>query len=210
MVRIGPVASRALVAAVLALACTYGMGATQRLGPVYPIAEQDMLEELQAKLEAMKKDGRLQDIQNQAIARAKRSIDSPSALGLPRAFSSRSWHVDPTYTVPEDLTDQEGRVFARAGDKVNPFQRGVRLSKPLLFIDMADEWQSQHLAEFLQRWPGAKVILTGGRWRDTARSIGRAVYFDQGGSLTRQFGIVAVPALVEQDQLMLRVTEIVQ
>jgi conjugal transfer pilus assembly protein TraW len=183
--------------------------ATQRVGPVYSISEQDMLEHIQDRLESMRKDGSLQQFQDQAIARSKASIEAPKGVQLPRTQQDRRWLVDPTYVVPQDYADHRGQVFARAGERINPLERGTRLTKPLLFADGNDDVQVAAAAKLLQKWPTAKLILTDGRWQSVSERLKVRVFFDQGSRLVRTFGITAVPAMVSQHNNMLEVHELV-
>lgn len=200
-----------VVAALLAAAYIQGEAHADsvRLGPVYSIQEPDMLDEIQSKLEQFKDSGALQRWQEQAIAKAKQSIVQPPSRVLPRAFEARTWLIDPSYVVPQDVSDQEGRVFAHAGDRVNPLERGLSLRQPLVFLDGTDAAQVQLVSAWLKVTP-AKVILTSGRWQDVGQQLAQQVFFDQRGALIDRFGIQAVPAVVEQDGNQLRVTEIAQ
>lgn len=180
-----------------------------RLGPVYRIAEPDMLEELQSKLKAMQANGTLKRLQDEAVANAMKSIARPHGSALPRAVFARAWIHDPTYVVPSDIADHQGRTFAFAGDRVNPLERGVALRNPLLFLDADDAVQVRALPGLVDRLGTPKVILVAGDWRATSEQIQRPVFFDQRGSLVKTFGISALPAVVEQSGNHLTVKEIV-
>ena len=54
----------------------------------------------------------------------------------------------------------------------------------------------------------AKLILTGGSPFDRMKAAQRRFYFDQGGQLTAKFGIRALPAVVEQQGKVLKITEV--
>lgn len=180
-----------------------------RLGPVYRIAEPDMLEELQSKLKGMQADGTLKRMQDEATRRAIQSVARPTGLSLPRAVHARAWLHDPTYVVPSDIADHQGRVFAYAGDRINPLEKGIGLRHPLLFLDADDSTQLKALPELMARLDTPKIILVAGDWRATSEQVKRPVFFDQRASLVRTFGISALPAVVEQAGTQLKVTEIV-
>ena len=180
-----------------------------RLGPVYRIAEPDMLEELQSKLQAMEKDGTLKRLQDQTIASSIKSIQRPAGLALPRAIQARQWAHDPTYVVPADIADHQGRVFAHAGDKINPLERGVALRQPLLFVNADDTVQLKALPGLMVQLKEPKVILVAGDWQATSKALAKPVYFDQRGTLVKTFGIAAVPAIVRQNGLVLQIDELV-
>lgn len=180
-----------------------------RLGPVYRIAEQDMLEELQGKLKSMEKDGTLQRLQEQAVSSSIRSINRPAGASLPRAARARQWMHDPTYVVPADIADHQGRVFAYAGDRINPLERGVGLRQPLLFVDANDPVQLKALPNLVEQLKSPKVILVAGDWQAASKLLAKQVFFDQRGTLVKTFGISAVPAVVRQNGLTLQVDELV-
>jgi conjugal transfer pilus assembly protein TraW len=180
-----------------------------RVGPVYPIAEPDLLEHIASKLKEMERNGDMDKLKREFIERSKKNIEAPKAAGLPRAQAMRAWLIDPTYTLDRDLEDGRGNVFARAGDRVNPLDRGTQLREPLLFINGDDTKQRENVSRLLQQYPAAKLILVQGRWRELSEQINRRVYFDQSQRLIRHFGIAAVPAVVTQQGNMLRVMEMV-
>ena len=185
--------------------------AEESLGPSYPIAEPDMLEEIQAKLKFMEKSGRLGQLQKEAIERSKQSIERPDPVkGIVKTRQARTFYFDPSWRVPRDIATPDGQIIARAGDRVNPLDY-VPLSNHLLFFDQGDPKQVKKAAEILKRFNGAvKPILVAGEPLILTRQWKRQVYFDQGGHLVRRFGIKQVPALVSQDtaQKRLRIDEI--
>jgi conjugal transfer pilus assembly protein TraW len=180
-----------------------------RLGTVYRIAEQDMLDELQSKLKSMEKDGTLQKLQEQAVSSSIRSINRPAGASLPRAVHARQWVHDPTYVVPADIADHQGRVFAYAGDRINPLERGVGLRQPLLFVNTDDPIQLKALPNLVEQLKSPKVILVAGDWQAASKLLAKQVFFDQRGTLVKTFGISALPALVRQAGLTLQLDELV-
>lgn len=195
----------------LALGGITGVACAQEaLGPTYPIREPDMLDEIQAKLRSMEKSGRLGQLQKEAIERSKQSIERPDAVkGIVKTRAARTFYFDPSWRVPRDVVTPDGTVIARAGDVVNPLDH-VPLSNHLLFFDQGDPEQVKKAVAILKRFNGAvKPILVAGEPLTLTRQWKRQVYFDQGGHLTRRFGIKQVPALVSQDpsQKRLRIDE---
>ncbi|WP_330996376.1 hypothetical protein [Burkholderia cepacia] len=53
-----------------------------------------------------------------------------------------------------------------------------------------------------------KPILVAGSWLDLTKSWKTQVYYDQHGSLSKRFGIRAVPALIRQQDKVLVLDEI--
>jgi conjugal transfer pilus assembly protein TraW len=183
-------------------------GGTDTLGPTYPIVEPDMLQEIQNKLKSMERSGRLGQLQREAIARSRRSIESPRPVeGLRRTTTPRTFFYDPSWRVPQDITAPDGKVIARAGDLVNPLDY-VSMSTYLLFFDGHDPAQTKKAADLIAHYGGrVKAIMVAGAPLDLTRKWKRQIYFDQGGALVRKFGISQVPALVSQEQKRLRIDE---
>lgn len=177
-------------------------------GAVFPIVEADLLNVIQARLVSMQVSGALDRANRQLADRTAARVRRPSRVeGIVTASASRQWVLDPTITVSKDLADGWGRVVVRAGTRVNPLDT-VPLRQKLLFLDGDDQaqvaWARRHTTSL-----NAKLILVGGAPLELMKAEQRRFYFDQAGTLTRHFGIRAVPALVEQQGRTLRITEFV-
>ena len=53
-----------------------------------------------------------------------------------------------------------------------------------------------------------KITLTNGAPLELGKELNRPVYFDQAGILCNRFNIEAVPAIIEQDGLLLKISEV--
>ncbi len=178
-------------------------------GVTYEIKEKNLLEEIQEKLQEAKKDGRLDKFQNNVKKQMLDQVNNPKPVsGIVKATQDREWIFDPSVSWPDDLKDQNGKVFYRAGTKVNPLDK-ISLTKALIFIDGGDEEQvNWAIDQHKSRKGKVKIILVKGRVLDLMRTRKVRLYFDQNGVLTKKFSIHAVPAFVEQDGKMLRVKEV--
>ena len=200
--------------ALLALWCWFLVPETAQardlgtIGPVYPIAEPDLLDEIQAVLKAKEASGELGRLQAVAQARMRAHIETPTPVaGLARAKVARAWDFDPSVSFDEPIVDREGRTVVPAGTLANPLTV-VRLRSVLLFIDGRDKAQLKLAERLIQRSDQPVTpILTAGSPAALSQLWQRQVYFDQGGRLTTRFGIHAVPARVSQAGLVLRVEE---
>ena len=178
------------------------------LGEVFPIIEDDLLEVIQNKLGGLEKDGTLKSHQQQIQQQIEKGIKRPVPVkNLTTAQTASQTLFDPSIIVPHDLKDHQGRVFQKAGTKVNPLTMRS-LSKPLLFIDGDDqaqiEWAlSEHKANQL-----VKIILTSGAPLELSEKYNLPFYFDQDGVLTTKLGIKEVPSRVSQQDLYLSVESI--
>jgi len=199
----------ALAAAALLVSLTGHAESLGVIGPVYPIAEPDLLQAILGKLRDAQASGRLEALQREAQARATRAIEEPEPVaGVTRTTKPRSFHFDPSLQVPYAVTDGEGRVIVAPGTTVNPLDT-VTLSKRLLFIDGRDAEQVKRARTIFDENRGpVKVILTGGSYLELMRRWKRPVWFDQQGQLVAKLGIRQVPALVSQDGKRLRIDEL--
>jgi conjugal transfer pilus assembly protein TraW len=180
-----------------------------RLGPTYPIAEPDMIEAIKAELRAKQASGELDRYQNDAVTRAKASINNPPIVaGLVRAAERRTFHFDPSVRVDESLVDHQGNVVVPAGSVVNPLDYSA-FNQVLLFIDGRDADQVAYAQRMLATDPRlVKPILVAGSPPALMEASNRRVYFDQQGLLTQRFGILRVPATVRRDGNRLLIEEV--
>jgi conjugal transfer pilus assembly protein TraW len=203
------------------------------IGPVYPIAEPDLLQEIQAVLKAKQASGELERLQAEASRRIQARIATPVPVaGLKRAQTPRRTFFDPTVRFDENITDHQGRVVVAAGTVANPLSV-VTWHRELLFFDGRDPAQVAYARDLVIAAAGTgtgtgtradsapsggdsggatlgaiKPILTGGSPLELSRQWQRPVYFDQGGKLVERLGIKAVPARVRQDGQLLRIDEV--
>ena len=178
-------------------------------GTVYPIVEQDFLKEIMAKLKVMEQNGKLAKFQNGVKKQMFDSVNKPKPVaGITTTKFAKSWLFDPTVFLNHDLADQNGRVFYKAGNKVNPLDH-ISLTKTLIFIDGDDETQVKWaLKQDKIRKGKTKIILVKGVIIDLMKQTKTRLYFDQNGTLTKKFSIEHTPAKVEQEGKKLRISEV--
>lgn len=178
------------------------------VGKTYEIAETDLVDHIQAELRAMEADGRLAEQQQLMRERALASARRPPGRTLPRASESRFFHIDPSVTTDYDVVDHLGNVIYTAGTTVNPLEY-TSLSTPLVFFDGDDTKQAAWVREFLGDTPDRYMpLLTNGSAIELMQAWNIRLYFDQHGRYSEQLGITALPAIVRQEGLLLRVDEI--
>lgn len=179
------------------------------IGPTYPIAEQNLLDLIMARLREKERSGELQRMEELAKARATQSVTNPKPVpGLRRADTGRTYYYDPTFTLDRNITDENGQLLFRAGMKVNPLDV-VSLSKHLLFFDARDPRQVARAKDLIEAYRGrVKAILVGGSYLELMKAWNRQVFYDQEGTLVRKLGITAVPAIVSQEGSRLRIDEV--
>lgn len=192
-----------------------------RIGATFPIGEVDMLLWIEQRLKHLEKTGELADMKNEFQERVKDSVERPPSLHLPTTLSPKVFYVDPSLTIPQDISDPKtGQVFIKAGTKVNPFdsatwgdnQRSPKFeySHVLVFFDADDMQQitwARDLIETKAIKKPIKWILTGGSPNQMALNLDTRIFFDQKGMMTDQLKIRYVPSLVEQNNVNWQVTE---
>jgi len=173
-------------------------------GQVWEIAETDLLVYIKGKAEAFEKTGKFAKWQDDAKARARSYVETPTPIvGVTNATTERNRLFDPTITVRKDILDHQSRLIAKAGTAVNPLDY-LPLSTSLVFINGDDPAQVNWALGIETK---NKIILTSGPVASLMRQYKRALYFDQKGLLTDRFGITTVPATVTQEGRALRIRE---
>lgn len=179
-------------------------------GQTYPIVEEDFLEFIQNRLMTMQQNGEWQALQNKLRDSAAKKADRPQpVLSVSKTLVTTSWHYDPSITVPYDLHDSEGHVFAIAGTTINPLNY-VALSKTLIFYDADDKtqvkWVQKRNSELNAK---TKLILVNGSVTSQEKIFHQRIYFDQQGKLVEKFHITHVPAELKQEEGHLTISEVV-
>ncbi len=174
-------------------------------GATWPIAEPDLLVEIEARLAAMERSGEMARLERDARSRTRSRMEEPQAVpGIAPAREARSRAFDPAVTLDRDIRAPGGALVAAAGTRIDPLEH-VPLARDLLFIDGRREvevdWALAHAR-------AAKIVLLAGRPLELARRHGRPFFFDQGGRLAARLGLVATPARVTRDGARLRIDEI--
>lgn len=178
------------------------------IGKSWDITEKNILSEIESKLRNMQASGEIADHQAKITEKVKRSALYPEAVkNIKHTQKPRSFTYDPVYTVAQDLKDNKGQIFAKKGDKVNPFDY-VSLNYELIFLDGNDE---DHVKWAITRYQEAgikpKLILVSGSPIELENEYDIDFYFDQSGVLTLKLGIEQVPALVYQKGKKLEIKE---
>lgn len=170
------------------------------IGPTEVISERDLIEVLKDRLAKL-------DFNELKDKATKRFWDKQMFVDLPTATVHRVRKLNPTVTVPEDMTATDGSVIHKAGDQINPLS--IRpFTQRLVIIDPVDPLQvalAKAEVEKNANHQNVVVILTrvdralGWDGFTTVQDqIGRAVYLLQDDVRTR-FSIDYVPSVVTAD-----------
>ena len=178
-------------------------------GATWPVAEPDLLAQIESRLLEMERSGELARLEIQARANARRKLEEPDpAPGIAPARERRSRLWDPAITVARDIRTPDGTLIAAAGMRVNPLER-MTLVRDLLFVDGRREAEiAWALAREEESGRPSKIVLLAGRPLDLMRRHRRPFFFDQGGRLAARLGLRFTPSVVAQGGALLRITEI--
>ncbi|HCD5425401.1 TPA: type-F conjugative transfer system protein TraW [Klebsiella aerogenes] len=165
-------------------------------GDLWPIQEQDMLSLITQRLEALEKSGQWGQEMEAFKKRVKTNSQRPAPVeGIKKADKYEQRWFDPSIKLTEDLKDQNGVLFARKGQVLNPLKT-VPFMQTLYFIDGDDPdqvaWMKRQVPETLI----SKIILVKGSIPDTSAALDSRIYFDQNGVLSQRFGLTSVPARI--------------
>ena len=174
-------------------------------GATWPVAEPDLLEQIESRLLELERSGALARFETQARERARRRLEEPEPVPrIAPARERRSRLLDPAVTVARDIRTANGALIAGAGTRVNPLER-IGLTRDLLFVDGR---RAAEIAWALAHDRPSKIVLLAGRPLELARRHGRPFFFDQGGRLAARFGLRFTPTSIAQAGARLRIDEI--
>ena len=178
-------------------------------GATWPVAEPDLLEQIELQLLEMQRSGELARLERQARERARQQLEEPDPVpGIAPARTERTRLFDPAIVVERDIRTPDGALIAAAGTRIDPLAR-MTLARDLLFVDGRRNpeivWA---LAREIETGRPAKIVLLAGRPLDLMRRYRRPFFFDTGGRLAARFGLRFTPASVEQAGALLRISEI--
>ena len=164
-----------------------------------------MIVVLKRKLQFLEEAGQLDILKEQWKQKIKENFKRPKAVaGISKTVEARSFHHDPTLIIEHDIKTPKGDYLCRKGDKLNPLLV-MKPEKGFLFINGDDvdqiEFSKQHLEMF-------DVVLVEGSPLDVETQLNVPVFFDQGGYLTKHYGIKQVPALLSVDHNLLLIREV--
>ena len=174
-------------------------------GAVWRITEPDLLLDIEARLKAMETTGELARMRREALERARERVEAPARVaGIAPARVRRTRLFDPSVTLEEEVRAADGTLLAARGARVNPLKTHP-LTRDLLFIDGT---RPVEVAWALRHEKPSVIVLLAGRPLALTRAHGRAFFYDQGGRLTRRFGLLATPSVVAAAGSALKITEV--
>lgn len=168
-------------------------------GMTYPIKERDLLEVIEEKARLMDMDALEKKLQSEIQSQAETFKGRDAVTQLPKASTAKTYRVDLSYTVPQDITDAEGNIIYPAGHRINPLKimgdHGINY--PFLLLVLNGEREAE-LAWFEQSGfdtPNVKLLVTDGYPFQLAERLQRPV-FQFTEVMRRRFAISETPSLV--------------
>lgn len=168
-------------------------------GAVFSIEEESLLEVMKKRLGSLQESGALQAMQDKMVSYAQKNALEPKRLEhITKTTTPRVYRYDPTLEIQSDIViskDVQGKevVLAKKGDRINPLDK-VAFTRGLLFIDGEDPDQLKLIDSFSKDFD---IVLVAGKPMALKERFGVMIFFDQGGILTKRFGIQQVPSKVE-------------
>lgn len=165
-------------------------------GDLWPVQEPDMLAMIMHRLEVLQQSGEMSKKMDEFKARvARNSLRPPAVEGVTRTEKYASRLFDPSVRLADDIRDNEGRVFARKGEVMNPLQY-VPFNQTLYFINGDDPEQMDWMKHQTPLTLESKIILVRGSIPQSQTALDSRIYFDQNVVLCQRLGIDQVPARV--------------
>lgn len=176
-------------------------------GPVWEIAEPNLLDVIQARLTAMDDSGELEDMREEMQDTTRAYANRPRpVLGLLPAEEARTYQVDLSITLERDLMDHRGQVFARAGTRINPLDYSHYNQRIVVFD--GDDPDQVAFALSKGNEIDTLLVLTNGAPLELMRAHGRRFYFDQDGQITSRFQITRLPSVITRGNRVMVVEEV--
>ncbi len=178
------------------------------IGPVFELTEPNLLVGLYKRFDELEREGAVEKLREDMTRKTKSYVFEPRPVeGVGRAERTTVRYFDPSITVKENLADQNGRVFAWKGTVVNPLDHVLKPPPVMAMIDGGDPAQVEW-AKSVGDEINSRIILVRGRPIDLTKEHQRRFYFDQDGLITKRFGVLVTPTLIEPDGRRFKITEV--
>jgi conjugal transfer pilus assembly protein TraW len=198
-------------------------------GATFQIKEEGFVAMIKRKLGNIN----LAEHQNKMQNIARKRVEEPEAVeGISKCQESKVYYFDPSYVLDQDVYLPSGELLHAIGTTVNPLDH-MEWRDKLVFIDGNDKAQVDWLRKNYLNNTGSKskiandqeliqnqgdqetieltenkIVLVAGKPLELERETKHKIYFDQFGALTKKFNIKNVPAVVQQEEKQLKITEV--
>ncbi len=160
-------------------------------GMTYPVKEQDIKTALKKNIDRVIKTAR---------ENAKKPLKYEVKYNIEKAQEDRTFYLDPSYTIQEDITSPDGKIVAKKGTVIHPANYAP-LGKYVV-IDGKDEKQ----VYFAIKEKPKKIIITSGDPIELTRKY-KTPFFFATDEILNSFAIKKTPSIIQQEGRYIRVTE---
>lgn len=166
------------------------------VGQTYPIAEPDTLQEIQTRAQQVD--------WIRWMRKQPKDYSAFDSVQLPRNPKAASRLFDPTYVLPADVTDEQGKVLAPKGTKVNPL---TRMKLPGRYIVISPTPADYAWLDSVAKPESEDLILIANGNVLTEIETTHRKLFSLDERFVERFGLSGVPTIVYQEGALLRVDE---
>jgi len=186
------------------LSVAHFAGATLHLGTVgetYPVIESNVVAELRQEAAKLAAKNKL------PLSRQMKTYQPANLHPLPRATANRSFPVDMSYTLSQDLLDGQDSLLYAKGYTFNPLDY-IAFPGGLVVIDGADPVQ----IEWFKKTPyadnhRARLLLSNGSAFELTEKLKRPVFYLT-NDIAERLRLEAVPSIVVQKENKMLVQEV--
>jgi len=172
------------------------------VGRVYAIAEKDCLNEIREKAKKLDWD----KIRKEGIEEVKK-YKPEDLVQLPKATQNKTFLVDMSYTLGNDIPDKDGKIIYPKGYRFNPLKY-IDYPITLVIIDGNDnnqvDWfqDSKYAKDYRVR-----LLITDGYYVDLRQKLKRPVYYAN-RLIVERLQLDRLPCIVNQKGVHMEVKEI--
>lgn len=177
------------------------------IGRAFPIAEMSFLTLINERMNALSKDGGLEQINQDFIQRASRHTNRPKYQHLKRTEITKTHYYNPSVKLTQTLVDHRGQILYPVGTHVNALEQLPSYRPCWFFFNGDDKAQLKFIQHQADRCQNPKLILTEGSIFDTEKALNDVIYFDQNGRIASKLKLTHVPAIVTRENSRLKITE---
>ena len=172
------------------------------VGRVYAIAEKDCLNEIREKAKKLDWD----KIKKESIEKAEK-YKPEDLIQLPKATQNKTFLVDMSYTLENDVPGKDGKIIYPKGYRFNPLKY-IDYPITLVVIDGSDSDQVQWFqnSKYAKNYR-VRLLITDGYYVELRKKLKRPVYYAN-RLIVERLQLDRLPCIVNQKGVHMEVKEI--
>ncbi len=178
--------------------------------PLYPVGqlsqieEPNILDELKSRINEF-------DWSGQMASARERARQKGYGVDLPVASQDKIYRVDISAQINDDIKLPDGRIVAQKGMVINPLHH-IAMRYRYVFFDPRDGRQVDQVKQWQDEFSNLKLIATyyqplSEDSEALIKELGQPI-FPANSLLVERFSVLAIPAIVEQDGALLKISQI--